>query len=222
MKPSERSPLEPFSSVITVMFKVTLALILVGIGFTLVGSGSFLTFGQNASACVTFDPHHWSTAYDAGMGPLKNMGQPGTSMNVPTLELCDQTPGLARRALSALTEAPTMLLYLAVFYLFVRLIGRAERDSPFSPAVASHLLHIGWTLVLGGYLAHATQDAAKQTLVTVLTKPGTELHPHPAWILFEGLVTLPLATILAGLGMLTLAKIMRLGARMREDLAGTV
>ncbi|ROO90766.1 hypothetical protein EDD29_8505 [Actinocorallia herbida] len=77
-------------------------------------------------------------------------------------------------------------------------------------------------LIIGGYLAHAAHDVAEGALENTFSVPGTDLHTGTGYLLLEGVLTLPLADLLAGLGLLTIARIMRIGARMHDELSATV
>jgi hypothetical protein len=222
MGTTDRNPLEPFATTIRVVVALLVLLIVTSIGATIFGSGSFLGIGDNTTACAVAVPSSYSSEDDAGLARLKKMVPPGVGMNVHSLNICDYHPNAGQRAAIVLTQAPSALLYLAVFVLFLRLIRKAGREGPFTPGIITQFHVLGWTLLAGGYLANALQDGAQSTLLATVTTPGTELHPNLTEIIFQGIFTLSWSTLLTGLGLLTLARILHIGVHMREDLVGTV
>lgn len=222
VNPPPRNPLQPFSAAVRFVFALLVVFTIAGIGFMAFGNRtSFLGVGDT-SVCVTPELRFGGTDFEKGLAPFKEMIEPGAGVMVKNLSICDHTPSAMRRALSSLTQAPEFVLYFAVFFLFFRLVRAAESDGPFSPLVAARLRTVGWTLIIGGYLAHAVQDAAETALENTFAVPGSMMDDGNGMVLADGLLTLPLPDLLTGLGLLTIARIMKVGAQMHDDLAGTI
>jgi hypothetical protein len=91
-----------------------------------------------------------------------------------------------------------------------------RRLGPFVVPVASRLRFLGWFVLIGSVAATVAQNlGAAYFLARAVDQPV----PVVSDALNGSIVGIPL---LAACGLLTLARIMRVGARMQDDLAGTV
>ena len=146
-----------------------------------------------------------------------NLG-PGRTAAPDSMELCASHPTLGQRTLVTLTEAPTYALYLAVLVLLWLLVLTVRRHGPFAAGVSRRLRGLGWFILAGGLATTAGESAARGYYAATVVG-----HPVlvPTYVVNDVLRSLiPLALIACGL--LTLARIIRAGARMCDDLAGTV
>ncbi|WP_157964045.1 DUF2975 domain-containing protein [Actinocorallia populi] len=222
MSRASRNPLQPFSFAVRFILALLVISTVSGVLYTAFNDRtSFLGVGDTA-VCTTPELRFAGNEYDKGLTGYRKLVQPDTMLLVKNLQMCDDTPSMTQRVLYSMTQAPGFLLYFTVFFLFFRLLRTAETDSPFSPLVAVRLRVIGWTLIAGGYLAHAIQDGMDAALVDTFAVSDDILHNGIGIILLEGVLTLPLTDLLTGLGLLTIARVMQVGTRMREDLAGVV
>ncbi|MDX6743999.1 DUF2975 domain-containing protein [Actinocorallia sp. A-T 12471] len=222
-----RDPLQPFSLVIRLIFGGLVAVWLVGL-VAAVFSENF-SFGGVDKAVLCVEPEvrvaggEYEEALASYWATLREMTvKPGSELLVTGLRMCDFTPSVEQRALSGLASLPSALVYLVIFFLFYRLVRAAATRGPFAPDVAARLRTIGWTLIVGGYLGSAVGDAATLALQNTFTMPGTDFHHGPVFILLGGVLSFSPTEALTGLGLLTIARLMRVGARMHEDLRGTV
>lgn len=228
MTRGSRNPLQPFSFAVRFVFGFLVVATVGGFGYAaFTDRASFLGVGDTSVVCAHPEVRFAGGEYEEALAPYWNVlrdetVKPGSELLVERVRLCDLDASPAQGVLEALTGAPSYLLYLSVFFLFFRLVRAAEKNGPFHPLVAGRLRTLGWTLIVGGYLAEAVRDAAEAALANTFVVPGTALYTEPGLVLWESVLTLPIANLLAGLGLLTLARIMRIGARMHEDLAGTV
>jgi Protein of unknown function (DUF2975) len=81
---------------------------------------------------------------------------------------------------------------------------------------AARLRALGWLLIAGGLAASITESAARLAIFTRLVR-----YPGLGWA-DPGQVTFSVTTLLIGLALVTAARIMRQGARMREELDATI
>jgi Protein of unknown function (DUF2975) len=150
-------------------------------------------------------------------GPLLAGLKPGVMSGVgSTVSVCVPRPDAGQRALVFLTAAPGTLVGLIVLALTGWLLWTVRREGPFTPRIAGILRFLGWFVLLGWVAAEVAQNlAAAYFLASVETEPvpvASDAFSGPSLLI----------PALAACTLLTLARIMRVGARMRDDLAGTV
>lgn len=115
------------------------------------------------------------------------------------------------RRVAALRFLPIVVVIVAVSWLLREVLGSMRAGDPFVQPNVRRLRQVAALLLLGVPLAGALMSLGDQALADSagLTGRGFRLN-------------LPAGSLLGGLGMLVLAEVFALGARMREDLAGTV
>ena len=148
------------------------------------------------------------------------IGQAGLSAGVRATWnaaiVCAAHPTAGQALAAAVTVLPIDLLRLGALYLAMRLTRTAARDGVYTVQAARLLLILGWWLLAGGLVATVIEAFARLNLLgQLVTWPVDWGQWSVAWS-----VSWPVAWI--GLGLITLARIMRIGAGMRADLEGTV
>jgi hypothetical protein len=182
----------------------------------------FAVFGQiqlfglgSGSACA--DARANGIALTAAAGPLAHL-RAGVSSGGGQLLLCASHPTTGQRLLVSMTWIPTVAFFLAVVLLLARLLRIIRSAGPFAVIVARRLRFLGWFVLAGSLLVTAGQSVAQSAFVsTVVT--GSVPAAHDAVNAGIGVIFVPL---LIACGLLTLARVIRVGARMSDDLAGTV
>ena len=144
--------------------------------------------------------------------------EPGATASTTSMSVCVQHPSAGQRALNIATTAPDAVLYLAIVLLVLRLLTVVRRLGPFVAPVASRLRFLAWFVLIGSLLASVGQNIAGAYFLASTTSEPVPIISDALAGLVPG-VWIPL---LAACGLLTLARIMRTGARMQDDLAGTV
>jgi hypothetical protein len=134
------------------------------------------------------------------------------------VSLCASHPTFGQRTLVTLTQAPAAVLYLAILLLLWQLIRTIRRDGPFADLVARRLRFLAWFILAGSAAVAAGQSIAQSAFASTIITDSVPADNNVVGALTDGLV-LP---VLIACGLLTLARVMRVGARMRDDLAGTV
>jgi hypothetical protein len=120
--------------------------------------------------------------------------------------------------LYTLTSAPGLLVWGCTLFLIWRVIRAGRRTGPFTVHVAVVMRRLGWVIILGSAAAALIQEfALNQLLNTMLTQQSWFGDLVIASI--KGLLPVP---ALAGAALLTLARIIRLGADMDDEIKGTV
>jgi len=213
---TDRKLTEPLWTVTGVFGALVLGIAALTVVFALVGSGSFGGFGRHAVVCAT-QPHmsYGGQDWTAHLGVAP---QPGTTISINgTLQACAPNPSVYQRLMYTFMSAPSALVWAAVLFLLWRLVRTARLIGPFTLLVAARMRWLGWVVLLGAVAAASAQGAATDALLNTLLRAQNafgDALPTPTQIL-----PVPL---LAWAALLTLARIIRLGAAIDEDLQGTV
>jgi len=145
--------------------------------------------------------------------------RPGASVSIDgSLQACLDHPGAGQWVLYGLMLIPPVIVWTGSLFLLWRTIRMARLAGPFTPQVASAMRRLGW-FILGGSATVAVIHAAAlgALLVQMISLPS----PF-AFVIYgavRGVLPFPL---LAGAALLTLARIMRLGAVMNDEIRATV
>jgi hypothetical protein len=116
----------------------------------------------------------------------------------------------------ALTLLPAGLLRVGTLYLVMRLARAAARDGVYTVQAARLVLSLGWWLLAGGLVAGIAGGFARLNLLSMLVTWHVDwLHWPQSWGEWGTVEWF-------GLGLIIFARIMRVSARMRADLEGTV
>jgi len=174
-----------------------------------IGGPSAAPTGVCVTAAPPLLPHSGS-----GLSP------PGLSAGVRaawnSASVCATHPSLGQHLAFTVTVLPVDLLRLGALYLAMRLARAAARDGVYTAAFARLLLTLGWWLLAGGLVATMAEALARMKLLSQLVTWHVDWGQWPAaWS-----VSWPVAWI--GLGLIILARIMRISAEMRTDLEGTI
>jgi hypothetical protein len=151
-------------------------------------------------------------------GPAVARLRPGATASGGTVTLCASRPTVGQRVLVGMTWIPAVALYLAVVVLLGQLLSRVRRAGPFAVMVARRLRFLGWFVLAGSVTVAVGQSVARSAFVsTVITGPVPAVRNAA-----EAGLAVVLLPLLIACGMLTLARVIRVGAMMSDDLAGTV
>jgi len=208
-----RNPMFPLHTAAKVVLGVAFAVVLDGGLMAAFGVTSFLGFGSDFEACVSAP---WGVAHVNGFGnPLGGL-RPGISTEPGTFQVCVNQPGLTQKLLSDLTTVPSGLLYVGLAVLVVQLARTTAGQGAFTLRTAGQLRRLAWVLLIGEFVAGGVQAAATlglfDSMTTYRTSPiaAVEFWPFPWLALF------------VSLGLLTFARIVRLGVTMREENEATI
>jgi hypothetical protein len=130
------------------------------------------------------------------------------------ISVCADHPDGALRMAGMLMSLPSLVLFLSFLVLIRRLLKAAGRPGAlYSPDPARRLRVLGWYLTVGAVAAGIIETAAEGAAVADQTSLSwfnpSEFH-------------LSVPALLVGLGLITVATVVRIGVTMREDLDGTV
>jgi hypothetical protein len=142
----------------------------------------------------------------------------GGSASADSLELCAAHPNFRQRVMVTLTEAPAYGLYLAVLVLLWLLVLAVRRHGPFARRVSGRLRALGWLILAGTLATVGGQAAARAEFAATVIN-----HSVPvATFVINGVLTSLIPLMLIVCGLFTLARIVRLGGQLHDDLSGTV
>jgi hypothetical protein len=203
-----RNPLEPLASFTGLL----MGSLVVGFGIailtTLFGSGSILGWGHTRYMCVD----------DTGMSGGDTKGSlgfirphAGVDVNSAGLRLCTHSPNTTQRWWYTLQNLPATVTVLAVTVTIYLILRHAERHGLYAPGVASRIRFLGWFLIADSVLRPTVELISKRRLWASLADSSAPIQWNVAWTL-----------LFAGLALLSLARIMRVGSGMREELQGVV
>ncbi|WP_026415614.1 DUF2975 domain-containing protein [Actinomadura oligospora] len=204
-----RNPLTPLDVTLDILVKVMISGLLALALTTLFGSGSMLGFGER-DICVQDETNTFGSAGDQ-VPPLFS---PGVAVSHSGLSLCVNNAPIGTRALNVATQLPSFVLYFTAILLLWRLVRHAAKAGPFHLGNVRRLQVLGWWLAIGGLVAMTVEEGARRSLIDSMYK-NPEVNPL-------GWIDVQFSLIITGAGLLAVARILRMGVRMREDLEGTV
>lgn len=202
-----RNPLEPLRSITRPVFVLVLACYVAVAVSAVFGRATLFGLGSDV-VCV-------NTAHLAVPMTVPFAASGGVA-NSDGADLCAMHAHAWQHVLAVLIGLPGPALFLGALFLLYRVLREAELAGVFGDRVAGRLRTLGWFLVAGQFATMVITGSATAYFVASASKlsPDTPLG--------IGYWQWSLPTLLAGLGALTFARIMRVGSRMRADLDGTV
>lgn len=182
---------------------------------TVAGVGSIGGFGREADICVAQPNHGYSSSdWNAHLGVATRHGA-SISIN-GTLQACALHPSFYQRLLYTFTELPSVLVWAGVLLLLWWLVRSATLQGPFTVPVAAGMRRLGWLIIVGSLVAASVQGAATDALLNTLLRAQNDFGDA-----VPSLNALPVP-LLAGVALLTFARIIRRGAAMGEEIQATV
>jgi hypothetical protein len=209
--PATRNPLEPLTTTVAVLSVLVAAFIAIGLAAALLGSGSVFGWGDN-SVCVEMLS---SGLRHTGTGVTGVGLQPGSQIVPRVLGLCTDNPSIVQRIGVTLTLLPSTLLFLGFLLLLHRLLRRAQAEGLYSQQTARQLRTLGWYLISGCLIAETIEVMATGAVAASQTTYLDWLSAANQW-------RPSMAVLLAGVGLVTFARILKIGISMRKDLEGLV
>jgi hypothetical protein len=206
---------EPLSTITIFFGTLLLIAILAGAAFALAGSGSFGGFGGGL-VCATQPNAGYDSAGTAHPGVS---ARPGASIEINgTLQACANHASIGQRILETMTSLPGLLVWGCVLFLLWRMLVAAGRTGPFTTGAATAMRRLGWLIIVGSVVAGAVQGFALDQLLNTMIAPRDDFGDAITGAV-HGLLPVP---ALAGAALLTIARIIRLGAEMDDEIQGTV
>jgi hypothetical protein len=204
----DRNPLEPLASFTWLLMTLLVFGFALAVFTTLFGSGSILGWGHDAYVCVS------STGFGDGdaKGSLPFIHpHAGVSADSPGLRLCTASPSATQRWWYTLENLPTTVTFVALSVATFLILRHAERHGLYAPGVASRIRFLGWFLIADSVLRPVVEVIATRRLWASMADSSAPIQWNVVWTF-----------LFAGLALLSLARIMRVGSGMREELQGVV
>ncbi|MFD0022930.1 DUF2975 domain-containing protein [Streptomyces sp. NPDC058382] len=137
---------------------------------------------------------------------------PGVTGSGTVTRLCQEHPTGVQRMGDVGVQLPWYLFTFVALLLFCLLLNTVVKDGPFVAAAAQRLRTLGWFLAVGATVTALATGWSKSALVGSMA-PVAGSQPTLDW---------PWPLLLTGLAAVIMGQAMREGARMREDLEGTI
>jgi hypothetical protein len=203
-----RNPLEPIATTVGCAIPLLLVVLVLSLFVHQAAWG-------NGPVCATVSAND-ASIFEGGPVSLPGVAS-GAHASLASAVICTDHPTAALRAAGQLAVWPYLVLWLVFLWRLRGLLKAAALPGGlYSPATASRLRMLGWLLTAGGLAASAIESAAKIMIFTrVVDFPGLSWF-EPAQISFS------FTTLITGLTLITVARVMILGVKMREELDVTV
>jgi hypothetical protein len=210
-----RNPLEPMSSAVRGIVTMLAVLLVASVfGMFVDGVGVHVLGIGDKPVCVT----DASSTTSGDASPMEFKPAPGASAGLDAHpRYCTDDPTTAQSLLHTANLVPSFVFTVGALLLVLRLIRGAEREGLYTARTAGRLRGLGWWLLAGSVLAAIAESVTEKALVDSLSRGG-DVSALTGLISWNG----PYMAVLTGLGVLSFARVMRVGIAMREDLDGTV
>lgn len=206
-----KNPLDPIQTWAKLVFAFVVAMMAIGLVATIWGSGSMFGFGS-ASVCV--EESHGFPIRGSEETLVPDLA-PGVGATVAGVRFCAQEPSGAQQALHVMTKLPSFLAFAGALSLAMITFRAARRHGVFLDRFATRLRITGWVVIAGSVLATLVEAWARQRLLqSMLDHP---LGEPWLWDAEPSILAIFLGTLL-----ISFARVLRISARMREDLTWTV
>jgi hypothetical protein len=113
---------------------------------------------------------------------------------------------------------PSAVVWVGVIMLLWLMMRTARREGPFTARVATAMRRLGW-FILGGSVTASVIHAVALGRLLVIMMNSPSPWVGPIWDAVRGVAPIPL---LAGAALLTLARVIRLGSAMDDEIKATV
>jgi hypothetical protein len=219
---------------IAVMVRVLLALFAAGMVYEIghvvwtggVNAGG--TFGERSLVCVPAPPPGGvagniveDPARLKALGAVDDRPYPvhsGVEFYGRFTEICREDASFLGQLVYQSTRLATPLALLVALVLLERLIAAARRGGGFDGSVGGGLTFLCLFLVLAPMATTLFTTIVQANLAVSMAAGAMK----GIWVQVYQERTVPWAYLIAGIGLVVMAGVVRVGARMREDLEGTV
>lgn len=209
-------PLAPIELAVTVVAALLALLLVVAIPLAVFGSGAVLGLGDE-EACATVRPG--TVPYGVADGLPRSEGVDGLHRDARTwperIEVCDRHPSTGVKAAATGGGAADVAVLVGFLVLTRRLIRTARHRGLFTPAVAAATGLLGWFLLLGSLGAAVVQALADGVVISSAVD-------DVGWA--DGLrdFDMPWTLVLVGVGVLTVARVIRGAVALQDDVDATI
>ena len=202
-----RNPLEPIATTVGCMTMLLIAVLLLSL---LTRQASW----GNGPVCTSVSGNDATIlSRSAAVSGLAR----GAHASLGSVTICANSPTSVLRLAGLLVAWPYTVLWLVFLLRLKGLLQAASLPGGlYSPVTASRLRWLGWLLTLGGLAASIIQSSARIVIFTSL------IHYRYRGQFVLGQISFSFTTLMIGLTLITVARVMNLGVQMREELDVTV
>jgi hypothetical protein len=180
------------------------ALTIVSVGMGLARHGDSLLYGQRLAVPLELSPDEVH-----GLPPdVRLRGWPGVDVEV-------KDPTTKQMLLRSAMDFGPLLLFVTGLWHLRNFMRSVVQGDPFGTSNAQRLRRLGFLLVAGAPAVELLNYSLRLSLFN-------DIPPHPSTDIGVAGFSLPAAALLGGLGAFILAEVFAHGARLREDVEGTV
>jgi Protein of unknown function (DUF2975) len=198
-----RNPLEPIATIIGYLVPIVGVLAVLSIILTLIGHG----YGDGPTVTIPTDKslpesHLWHA-------------RPGVHAQTSQYSIDIVSANFGQRFLFTLAGIPAFILVIGALMLARRMLDRAQWEGIYTVATARRLRTLAWFLIGGSLVRMVIEGVANILLLNSMVTN---------WIWWADLqfFQLPLALLFLGAMLLSIARIVRIGAQMNDELQATV
>jgi hypothetical protein len=214
-----KDPWRPLSRTLTAVLALLAAIALLTIGSPLLQGHlsldwSYFGFGPAHSApCMTthMQSYNVDSIQVAGL-------KAGDDILLQSVYVCDNHAGGTERMALSLMALAARVFQIGGLFLMLRLLRGEARRGTFSDETVGRLRFLGWFLVVGelllaadGAVTHRLFIDSVAVNVSVASIRGWLDLWHPSYLV-----------VLVGVGLVAFARVVKVGAAMREDVEATV
>lgn len=208
-----RTPVEPMRTTAQTTLIAVAAVVIAAAITALFGLNNAFGIGQSHSTCTVAPSGLLKfNGSGANLGGLTS----GVTTFAESFNVCDQRPGTMQKFLVGASQAPTFLLLIGIAYLVVRLTRSVARDGIYTTRCAAQIRWLAWALLIGGLAASAVEAGARESLLASMTD-----YSLGASAFFQ-FWSFPWTFLFVTMGLLTFARFLRVGVRIREENDGTI
>jgi hypothetical protein len=205
---------QPLGNLVYMILVFVAAIVVTGLVGAVANSHVIIYGFGHGSACTHVS---LNGLMQSGGTALAHM-RPATFSSADQVNLCANQPTMGQRLLVTLGQAPSNVFYLAVLMLLWQLLRAVRREGPFALVISQRLRFLAWFILVGSLTIAAGQEVAKSFFAATIVTDPVPIASNAINAVISGLFP----PLIIACGLLTLARVIRVGVRMNDDLAGTV
>lgn len=188
-------------------------LLALSVPFVVFGPGSVFGFG-GPEVCAGSRPGEIPWAGGNGRQALSGLSQ-DARWHTGTIEVCDTAPGFGVRLGGSLGPMCEVGLFVGALLLTRRVISHARRRGLFAAGVATRVQTLGRFLVVGAPVSALLAQVSDGIVLDAVVR-GVEWHDNLlAW-------DFPWTVLIAGVGLVSMAKVVAYARLLQDDVDGTI
>lgn len=181
-----------------------------GFGFASIGSDEACVSTPSANFPMTDEPVKVGTAYGDAMGL-----RPGGHVGFETFTICNEHPSPRDRATATIAETMPLAFFFGLLLMLQRVIRATGQDGLFSPRSADRTRAVGWFLIVGSMVAELIRQAMIGATLSGVIDDVSWRSTLAHW-------DFPYAAVFAGIGVLSLARVLGRAVTLQVEQDATI